>query len=354
MSQPTTQTFPRTIGMDLGSRSTSYCIVSPVSKRLSEGTLHTTMPEMSEFFESEPCSRVVIEASGPSRWVAELAQAHGHEVVVANPREFRLICESHRKTDRNDARILADFGQFRPALLRPIKLRGVKCQIARATITSRAQVVRQRTRLINLVRAHVSNLGQSLSECSAYNFHRTASAKIPTALKPALDPLMELLQAATSVIATFDAEIERLCTEEFPETSMLLQVGGVGPNTALCMVTTVEDPNRFQRSRDVGAYVGLVSKSRSSGSKSPELRISKRGDRHLRILLVTAATYIMGPRAKDSDLKRFGERIAARGGQSSKAKARIAVARKLSVLLHRLLVTGEVYEPLRNSEPVAA
>ena len=91
-----------------------------------------------------------------------------------------------------------------------------------------------------------------------------------------------------------------------------------------------------------------------SGSKSPELRISKRGDQHLRRLLVTASTYIMGGRSQDSDLKRFGERLAARGGQSSKAKARIAVARKLSVLLHRLLVTGEVYEPLRNSEPVVA
>jgi transposase len=354
MIQPNTTTFPRTIGMDLGSRTTAFCIVAPDSKRISEGVLKTTKVEMMEFFNDQPPSRVVVEASGPSRWIAELAAECGHEVVVANPREFRLISGSHRKTDRNDARILAEFGQFRPSLLRPIKLRGVKCQIARSTLTVRSHVVHQRTLLINLIRAQVANLGESLPGCTAHNFHKTAPALIPLALKLALDPLVELLQRASEVIATYDKEIARLCNEEFPETGIVSQVAGVGPNTALSFVATIEDPTRFERSRDVGAYVGLVSKSRSSGSKSPELRISKRGDKTLRRLLVTSATYIMGPRAKDSDLKRFGERIAERGGQASKAKARIAVARKLGVLLHRLWVTGEVYDPLRNSEEIAA
>ncbi len=155
-------------------------------------------------------------------------------------------------------------------------------------------------------------------------------------------------------IAEYDREIKRQCEEEFPETAMLMQISGVGPNTALSFVATIEDPARFERSRDVGAYVGLVSKSRSSGSQDPELRISKRGDKGLRRLLVTAATYIMGPRAKDSDLKRYGEKLSARGGQASRAKARIAVARKLSVILHRLWVSGEVFEPLRNSTQTAA
>lgn len=135
---------------------------------------------------------------------------------------------------------------------------------------------------------------------------------------------------------------------------MLRQVDGVGSNTSLDLVATVEDPARFPKSRAVGAYVGLVSKSRSSGSREPQLRISKRGDKALRRLLVNAATYITGPRGKDSDLKRYGERLMARGGQAAKGKARIAVARKLSVLLHRLWVTGETYEPLRNNpQPVA-
>ncbi len=326
-----------------------------LGERLQEGELKTTNPEMRSFFEAEPTSRIVIEASGPSRRIAELAASCKHDVVVANPREFRLICASHRKTDRNDARILADFGQFRPHLLHPIKLRGLRCQIARSTLVARTHAVRQRTFLISFIRAQVRNLGESLSGCSAATIHKTAPARIPAILRPALAPLVEVLQAITQAVAQYDLEIARLCREDFPETATLTQVNGVGPNTALSFVATVEDPSRFARSRDVGAYVGLVSKSRSSGSKNSQLRISKRGDKDLRRLLVTAATYIVGPRSKDSDLKRFGDHLQERGGQASKAKARISVARKLSVLLHRLWVTGEVYEPLRNHpEPETA
>lgn len=354
MTQTTTTTFPRTIGMDLGSRESAFCVVQPSGERLREGEMKTTQAEMRSFFRAEPTSRIVIEASSPSRWIAELATASGHEVVVANPREFRLIAESHRKSDRNDARILADFGQFRPQLLHPIKLRGLKCQIARSTLAARTHAVAQRTLLINFIRAQVRNLGESLSGCSARTFHKTAPDRIPTILRPVLDPLIEVLITVTKMVARYDREIDRLCEEEFPETAMLRQVDGVGPNTSLDLVATIEDPARFAKSRDVGAYVGLVSKSRSSGSKEPQLRISKRGDKALRRLLVNAATYITGPRGKDSDLKRYGERLMARGGQAARGKARIAVARKLSVLLHRLWVTGELYEPLRNNpQPVA-
>jgi transposase len=340
-------TFPRTIGMDLGIRRTSFCVLAPSGDRIQEGRLKTSKPDMLAFLAAQPPSRVVLEASGPCRWIAEIAESCGHEVIVANPREFRLICESHRKSDRNDARILADFGQIRPQLLHPLKLRGTKCQFARSTLAARAHAVRQRTLIINLIRAEVRNLGESI-DCSAAAFHKLAPAYIPEQLRPVLEPLLEVLRVLSEAVAKYDREVDRLCETEFPETALLTQVSGVGPNTALCFVATIEDPARFPRSRDVGAYVGLVSKSRASGASNPELRISKRGDKHLRKLLVNAATYVCGPRGEDSDLKRFAQRIADRGGQAAKAKARIAVARKLAVLLHRLLVTTEVYEPLRN------
>ena len=346
MTQATTMTFPRTIGMDLGIRRTSFCVLAPSGRRIHEGGLKTSKPDMLAFLAAQPTSRVVLEASGPCRWIAEIAEDCGHEVIVANPREFRLICESHRKSDRNDARILAAFGQFRPQLLHPLKLRGTKCQIARSTLAARAHAVRQRTLIINLIRAEVRNLGESI-DCSAATFHKRASACIPARLRPVLEPLLEVLGVLTEAVAKYDCEVDRLCETEFPETALLTQISGVGPNTALSFVATIEDPTRFPRSRDVGAYVGLVSKSRASGSSNPELRISKRGDKHLRRLLVNAATYVCA-RGQDSDLKRFAQRIADRGGQAAKAKARIAVARKLAVLLHRLLVTAEVYEPLRN------
>ena len=112
---------------------------------------------------------------------------------------------------------------------------------------------------------------------------------------------------------------------------------------------TIEDPTRINKSRNVGAYLGLRPKQRQSGQRDPELRITKAGDRDLRRLLVQCSHQILGPFGKDSDLRRPGLELASRGGSTAKKKAVIAVALKLSVLLHRLWLTGEVYEPLRNA-----
>jgi transposase len=114
-------------------------------------------------------------------------------------------------------------------------------------------------------------------------------------------------------------------------------------------VLTLEDPHRFEKSRSVGAYLGLVPARDQSGDRDPQRRISKEGDEMMRKLLVGSAHYILGPFGSDSDLRRHGEKIAARGGKSAKKRAVVAVARKLSVLLHRLWVSGEVYEPLHNA-----
>ncbi len=111
---------------------------------------------------------------------------------------------------------------------------------------------------------------------------------------------------------------------------------------------TLEDPARFPTSRDVGAYVGLVPKRSASGQRDPQLGITRAGDRMLRRLLVQAAHYTLGPFGPDTDLRRFGEKLAARGGKNAKKRAIVAVARKLAVLLHSLWSTGEVYEPLRH------
>jgi transposase len=147
----------------------------------------------------------------------------------------------------------------------------------------------------------------------------------------------------------FDREMRRMSTKVYPETALLNQVGGVGPITALRYVLTIEDPRRIERSRNVGAYLGLRPRQRQSGQRDPELRITKAGDRELRRLLVQCAQYILGPFGQDSDLRRWGLKLAGRGAATAKKKAVIAVARKLAVLLHRLWLTGEVYEPLRNS-----
>ncbi len=188
-----------------------------------------------------------------------------------------------------------------------------------------------------------------MPKCPAVSFHNKAPGHIPETLWPALGPILETIGSLTQRIREYDRQLETISKEQYPETDLLRQVEGVGPLTALTFVLTVEDPYRFEKSRSVGAYLGLVPASDRSGERDPQKRISKEGDEMLRRLLVGSAHYILGPFGSDSDLRRHGEKIASRGAKNAKKRAVVAVARKLSVLLHSLWVTGEVYEPLYNT-----
>ena len=162
-------------------------------------------------------------------------------------------------------------------------------------------------------------------------------------------PLLAEVETLNEGIAAYQRQIERLAKEHYPEIALLKQVKGVGTLSALTFVLTVDDPHRFRRSRDVGCYIGLRPGRRNSGKSQPQMRISKEGDTHLRSLMVQGAHYILGPY-----LRRWGLKLAERGGKNAKKRAVIAVARKLAVLLHKLWVSGEVYEPLRNNSEVVA
>jgi transposase len=129
-------------------------------------------------------------------------------------------------------------------------------------------------------------------------------------------------------------------------------VPGVGPLISLTFVLSLGDPRRFRKSRDVGPYLGLVPRQRSSGDHEPQLHISKTGNAYLRQLLVNGSQHILGFRGADTDLRRWGLKRASVGGKSGKKRAVVAVARKLAVLLHSLWVSGEVYVPLRSVEEV--
>jgi transposase len=189
-----------------------------------------------------------------------------------------------------------------------------------------------------------------LPKCPARSFHkRRALRHIPDALLPALGPILEQIGSLTERIRQYDRKLEAISEEHYPETGLLRQIEGIGPLRALTFVLTLEDPHRFERSRSVGAYLGLVPATARSGDRDPQKRISKEGDEMLRRLLVSGAHYILGPFGSDSDLRRHGEKIASRGGKNAKKRAVVAVARKLAVLLHSLWVSGEVYEPLRNA-----
>jgi transposase len=166
--------------------------------------------------------------------------------------------------------------------------------------------------------------------------------------------LVRLVETLSGCIKVYDERIEKLASQKYKHTELLRQVKGVGALTSLAYVLlTLENPERFAKSRDVGPYLGLVPKQEDSGESQPQLRISKAGDVMLRRLLVGSAHYILGPLGPDTDLRRYGLRLCARGGKNAKKRAAVAVARKLAVLLHHLWVGGEVYEPLRDASPAA-
>jgi transposase len=196
-------------------------------------------------------------------------------------------------------------------------------------------------------------MGARLPKCSSPSFPDKVEKALPAEVREALLPLVRLAEALSDCIKEYDKRIEKLGREKYEHTELLRQVKGVGPLTSLAYVLTLENPDRFRKSRDVGPYVGLVPKQEDSGDSQPQLGISKAGDMMLRRLLVGSAHYILGPFGPDTDLRRYGLRLCERGGKNAKKRAAVAVARKLAVLLHRLWVSGEVYEPLRHGAPTA-
>jgi len=194
----------------------------------------------------------------------------------------------------------------------------------------------------------VKSMGKRLPKSSSRSFAQKVEEAVPAEIGKALLPLVRMTGIVSDCIKEYDEKIEKLASEKYGHTALLRQVKGVGPITALAYVLTVENPQRFVKSRDVGPYLGLVPRQEDSGETQPQLGISKAGDTMVRKLLVGSAQYILGPFGPDTDLRRYGLRLCERGGKNAKKRAAVAVARKLAVLLHRLWVSGEVYEPLRQ------
>ena len=338
-----------TIGLDLGDRFSAYCILSEAGEVVLEHKLATTPEAMKQVFGSMPRCRIAMETGTHSPWVSRLLVGLGHEVIVGHAQKVRLITKSRRKDDRLDARTLARLARIDPELLSPVKHRSAQAQLHLAEIRARATLVSARTALINAARGLAKSYGERLQRCHTQQVRRETANGLSVGLREALQPLLQEVESLNERIQEYDRRIEKMAREAYPETSLLKQVKGVGDLIATTYVLTIEDPHRFRKSRDAGCFVGLQPGRRNSGESEPQMRISKEGDRYLRALLVQGAHYILGPFGEDSDLRRWGQKLSARGGKNAKKRAVVAVARKLAVLLHRLWVSGEVYEPLRNS-----
>jgi transposase len=338
-----------TVGIDLGDRYSYLYALDAEGQFREEGRLKTTADALKERFAPMEPALVAIETGTHSPWVSRLLGNLGHEVLVANSRELSLISKSDKKTDKRDAKTLAEVAYARPQLLRPIQPRPLEAQVGLARIRARQSLVEARTKLINHVRGAVKSMGARLPSCSSRSFPQSVREHLPEELKATLAPHLKLIEELSAEIRGHDKAVEYLCEKKHPETEVLRLVPGVGPLTALAFVLVLADPHRFRDSRRVGAYLGLTPRRSDSGDREPQLRITKAGDGLMRKLLVGSAQYILGPFGPDTDLRHFGLQLAHRGGKNAKKRAVVAVARKLAVLLHRLWLTGELYEPLRNA-----
>lgn len=358
MSDPTVSTptlttiqLPTTMGLDISDLVSHYLVQRGDGARLAAGKVRMTRGQLRVLFTEYAGCRLVIEAGGHSAWVSRLAEGCGMEVIVANPRRVELISKSDKKTDRVDAGLLTELGRTNPALLAPITHRSERAQMDLSVLRARDELVRARTGLVNHVRGVLKTHGHRAPRCATNCFVRKSSASIPVDLRPALDPVLEVISSMNERISRMDEQIESLCRERYPVTQLLRQIKGVGAIVALSFVLTLDDPERFKSGRDVGAYLGLVPRKQSSGKSDPQLRITKAGDHNMRRLLVNAASYVLGHFGPDCGLRRFGERMAgADGNKGLRKRARVAVARKLAVLMHHLWRTAVVYDPLYGAK----
>jgi len=337
------------IGLDLSDRTGRYYAIDGEGLRIEVGTVTLRSAELQHWAMSMTRTVIAIEAGTHSPWISRLLSGCGHEVIVANPVKVALITQNVNKSDPVDAEYLARLARLDRELLFPIQHRGEQAQIDLQWIRTRNMAVQVRTKLIGHVRGAIKSFGERLPKCSTEAFVNTTRELVPEALRGALGPIYVQIDQLTKTIHGYERQVQKLVEQRYPEVERLTQVKGVGALTGLAYVLVLEDAQRFPKSRSVGAFLGLTSRKDQSGESDPQRGITKAGDRLLRMLLMQSAQYILGHFGDDCDLRRHGERIAARGGKRAKKRATVAVARKLSVLLHRLWVSGETYEALRNS-----
>jgi transposase len=341
-----------TIGLDLGEERHRFCALNGRGEVVEEGTLPNDRAALAQLSVRYHEAVVVMEAGAHSPWISRYLESVGMEVVVSNPRKVRAIYLHERKCDQRDALMLARIGRMDRALLYPVHHCSEQAQQDLLRIKLRDSLVRARVGLINSLRFSLKSLGYTVRNPSSERFHKVAMETLPEVVRQMIRPNVDALAELSARIRVLEREIEHLARSRYPQTLWLQEVPGVGALTALYFVLKIEQPNRFNHVRDVGAYVGLCPRRDQSGGSDPQLRISKRGDAYLRRLLVSAAHYILGPFGPASALRDYGLMLAADGTARAKKRAVVAVARKLCVLLLSLWKNQTAYQPYPSRKPL--
>lgn len=337
-----------TIGLDLGDRKHAVCVLDAKGEILKQETITNSRGSLVALSRRYPGALVAMEVGMHSPWTSRFLKELGHRVLVANPRKVHAIYKNVRKSDRNDAELLARMARSDEKLLSPVEHVSEEMQRDLLQIKLRDNLVRQRVDIISSVRFTLKSLGIGLPSPNSEAFARKARIELKREHSETLaliEPSLCVLDGMTEQIRALEKSIAAMAAEKYPESEFLSQVGGVGLLTSLTFILTIGDPTRFQRKRDVAAFLGLVPRRDQSGETDKQLRISKAGNTYLRKLLVGCAQHILGPFGQDSALRRKGLKLTEKGGPRAKRKAVVAVARNLAVLLLTLWHDEAIYQP---------
>ncbi len=339
------------VGLDVSLKLTAICIVDRTGKIQREGVVPSDPEAIAAFIESysSNVARVGLEAGATSTWLWTELNKLGLPVICIDARHAKAALKMQiNKIDRNDAVGIARIMQC--GWYKEVRVKDLDSHAVKALLVSRALLVKIKRDVENQIRGLLKNLGLVIGRAKMNVFAVRAGELIQDRpkLTAAVVPLLKTREVIERQIADLDRKVLQLARNN-TQVRRFMTVPGVGPITALCYLATIDDPTRFKKSRSVGAYAGLTTRRYRSGEIDWTGRISKCGDAMLRTYLYEAANVLLTRIAKWSALKSWGMRIAKR---SSLRKAKVAVARKLAVILHRMWVDGTEFN--WSSKEVAA
>lgn len=330
------------VGLDVSLAETSIVVIDDGDRVLWRGSTASTPDAIAEALRkyAARAERVGLEAGQLSAWLYHGLKAKGLPVVCIDARHAKAALSLRiNKTDTNDALGLAQI--MRVGWYREATVKGHDCQALRAQLVVRAQLVSQITTLKNCVRGILKTFGRVLPKKLRASYINSVREVVEgdAVLEPIVMPMLKTIAATMEQLHVYDRAVHRIARED-ETASHLMTVPGVGPIVVLAYITGVETPARFTRSSAVGAYFGMTPRRYQSGEVDKAGRISKCGDSLVRGLLYEAARVLLSRSVKPSDLQAWGRNLMRRTG---KKKATTAVARKLSVILHRMWTTGEPF-----------
>jgi len=331
-------------GLDVSMTQTHVCVMSRDGAVVHEVKVPSTPDDITAALEQAPaCRRIVFETGRMAPMLYHGLSQLGLPVVCIESRQAYQALKSlaTHKTDRNDARGLAHLA--RTGFFKPVHVKSLPAHALRSLIIARKKLVGQRVTLENQIRGLAVVFGVRLPRAltAAFMSQALRASEGITGLSAAMRGLTAARTAVLAAVAAIDADIRRMVRAS-GACRRLMTIPGVGQLTALAFTAAVDDPGRFRRSRDIGAYLGLVPRRYQSGEVDYTGSISKCGDRRVRTLLYEAAN-VMLTRFKGSlKLKDWALAIAKR---STMRKARIALARRLAVIMHAMLRHGTEFRP---------